>query len=540
MAHAAPFLHSVYLFLFPRLIGDRVPFPKSPMDCIPNHDYGWHRSVETNTQGSSHPKGSSGDVFRGVSSSTRPTIQFSAPSLGVTPNPNISHNVFQESTSISPSDIPEDTPGVPPAATGPATTGGMLREILKSMWGDEARGDDARAELPAGHQRQDFRPPLPHAGSVLQAGKITGQEAEMRSRKATAGADSVTNAGHCAALTSSTVALQVQALLKEAPPLRPQQRPNTLRGARDANDLDRIGRPEGSPSGTARLAKEATKKGTKTDAKQRNSGGAKEARWPSGGERRSGGKQQTDARHAAGSGNAPCLWGTFTGSADGKSDMHAPKTMPADAGRAQTGTVLHVTETEGAPELGNCGDPALVSHDVSGTNAPAASELLQLGAGPLAKSSRRPHGVPPLKGFGDDASGLRRGAATGHTEIKFSFGATSALLQMPVAVSTVSTALSSATASDFCNGRSQPTDAAGEPGTWRHEPQLLSTEDTPKDIAKPQEAQRLGRQEGGATLDATAPETAGPKQSTTVESICQPTGDRDGLRQDAPNACSVQ
>lgn len=539
MAHAAPFLHSVYLFLFPRLTNDRVPFSKSSMDCLPNHGYGWHQSVATNAQGSNNPRGSSGDVLRSAPSSTRPSIQFAAPPLEVTTNPNTSHNVFQEGASISPIDTPEDTPAVPPPSTGPGATGVMLREILKSTWGDEVRGEDARADLPQGHQRRDFRC-LPHAGSALQAGNITGQEAEIHPRNVTAGADSVTDSGNRTALTTNKVALQVQALLKETPPLRPQQRLNTLRGARDASDSDRIVRPDGSPSVAARLAKEVTKKGTKADAKQRSSGAAKEIRWPCGGERRSGGKQQTDARHAAGTGNVPGLWGTFNGTVDGTPDAHAPKTMPADAGRAQQGTALHVTAPEGTPGLDNCGDLALSSHSISGTNAPSASQMLQPGAGPLAKSSRRPHGAPPLKGYGDDASGLRRGAAIGHTEIKFSFGASSALLQMPVAVSTVSTALSSATASDFCNGQSQPTDVAGEAGAWRHEPQHLSTEGASKGIAKAQEIQRLGRQEGEISLDATAPERAGPKQSVTVDGLCKQTSDRDGLRRDAPNACYIQ
>lgn len=542
MAHAAPFLHSVYLFLFPKFTTDREAFTNSlrRIDCNPSQSYGWHLLAGPSTEGSTHLTASPQGVHSSLSASTRPGIPFSARTFGVPTYPNSPHNIFREGNSDCPNDNAGNTRPVPPPPSGPGATGMLSREAMKPAWGEATPG------IP-GRQRRYFR--YPQSGLVLHAGTITEQEAGgVRPRASTAGTTGTTDskaevAPHrAAALTERPMALQMQALIKEAASLRPQTRQSGLRGAREAGNTDRISRLAGSPSGITRPAKEVAKKGNKIDTKQRGSGSAKELRWPCGAERLGGPKQQSEPRHPPGMGKATGLWGPSTGPVDGQPDPCAMTPLPADAGRGQQGAVLHTAEAKGEPGVSSCGDAPVSPNGPSGRTL-ETSQTLQPCSGIPAKSARHLHGgiAAPLKAYEEEAPGLRKGLVGAHTEIKFSFGSSSTLLQMPVAVSTVSTALSSATASEFCHGQSQPTDGVGEIGAWRHEPPPSSVEGVMKEAAKPQEAKGPERQEGaGIPRDIKAPDTAIAEHTVTGEGISQSTRYRENLRRDTSNACTIQ
>lgn len=536
MAHAAPFLHSVYLFLFPKLTNDQATCTNSSgtLDFTHLQGYGWNPST-VNTEGS-HLASFPGGVSKSTSTSTRPNVAFSASIMGFpAPHPNSFHSTFRQNISGCPSDAPGVMRAVPPPPAGPEARGMVYRDVINPTWG----GDEAGVELAAGPKRGDFLSLLPPAGADPHAGSTSGQVAEAGSRAATAGAESLGDVAQRGRLTGNTMSFQVQALMQETAALRPQPRPSGLRGPREVGNADRMGRLDASPSATTRLGKEVTKN-SKADTKQRSSAMAKEILWACGADRIGGAKQQNEAVHPTGTGKAAGVWPPTGSVVDGAAGAHAPKPIPIDPARGHQAAALQITETKDDPGLESCGTPPISSNNVQGGNASTASQVLQPSPGIQAKSTRLLQGsAASIRAYGDEP-GPRRGLAMGHTEIKFSFGASSALLQMPVAVSTVSTALPSATASDFCHGQSQPTDVAGEAGAWRPEQAPLSTEAAIKDDGKPLEAKEPGRKEGGGTpLDNKSPETASAKQ-TKLDSVCQSTRERDDLRRDASNACLIQ
>lgn len=536
MAHATPFLHSVYLFLFPKLSTEWGKGVNAPVntDTTANQAHNWRPPAAASTEGLRQITGPCVDPpLKSQPAFDRVGVAFPSRTRGHCVPSQSSHSMFREEVRGSFSDFCGSNQGVPPPPPDVAARAGMLREATNKP----------TEPLAGAQQRQPLRCPFMHGGSVLQGGNLAGQGAEAYSKTVTAGAERMAEATQRTALANNKVALQVQSLMKEINYLRPQQRAPGLRRARDTGNSEHIDAPDESPHDGARLAKEVAKKGSKGDAKQRASGAAKELRWACGEDRLSGAEEQTESRLASALGNiATSLWGPCDATVSGALELHASEKVQATRLREQLGASVQMAEAKEEAKLGSCGDQQVVLRSAAGERSSAASDGLQPCAEAAAQSARRLAGnAGPLRAYADEALGARKGAAAGQAEVKLSLGAGSALLQVPVVVSSVSTAHSSATASDFCNAQSQPTDGAGEGGIWKHELQPSCTDGSLKEAVGPQgaEASGIGGEEG-SKLDDKATDAVAAKQAAAVDGLCQSAGGAVDLQRDASHACSIQ
>ncbi|OEH75571.1 hypothetical protein cyc_07302 [Cyclospora cayetanensis] len=175
---------------------------------------------------------------------------------------------------------------------------------------------------------------------------------------------------------------------------------------------------------------------------------------------------------------------------------------------------------------------------------PAPQEKLQQDQHAAPRPARPLHApLTPARGYREDAQASRRGVfAAGLAEVKFNLKPNAALLQMPVAVSTVSTAHSSATVSDFCHGPSQPIEGAVEEGSWRTEAAPGSAADTCLQKLEKQREGKDGKQHEATGLKLVDPTpTDVPKEAVSGQApLGQSAGGAENLRRDTSNACCIQ
>ncbi|XP_026193351.1 uncharacterized protein LOC34623902 [Cyclospora cayetanensis] len=461
LAHAAPFLHSVYLFLFPKLAdGTSGPQP----------------------QGAPSPPVRKGQLFWGSTENL--------------PRPLAIPSASKAASSKAPAALLPRESSLKPASA-------------------------AAGSLPP--------PALPPPAVDSALGQRLGSFA--------ANAKAVQMPAAAAALAAAAASLRVQALIREGVCLSGvQPKAGGLRAPRDgAGAADREGRPaEGSPRAATR-----SKKGTKAEAKQRTGGGLKEGRcsYPCAADRVGPStKAQSEGRLLLPRGKAAAaepVWACPTpgvGKAtEGASDPLSAKPMQGEAPPPQTEASSSSSGT-GSSE--------------AAAATPAPQEKLQQDQHAAPRPARPLHApLTPARGYREDAQASRRGVfAAGLAEVKFNLKPNAALLQMPVAVSTVSTAHSSATVSDFCHGPSQPIEGAVEEGSWRTEAAPGSAADTCLQKLEKQREGKDGKQHEATGLKLVDPTpTDVPKEAVSGQApLGQSAGGAENLRRDTSNACCIQ
>ncbi|KAL8444293.1 hypothetical protein Emag_005554 [Eimeria magna] len=527
MAHAAPFLHSVYLFLFPKLAQDGPARPTG---------FGINNAGGSMSQ---PPEGSCSGPLPPTYASRAfavPSRQAAFPiyprgSAGGEPLQQPQQlqqqqgqvaNVFSEESNPFAAEAlrPDVQTAVPPPPISQAAAG--------------MRFGDSRADLPACTQRNDFRQqPFPHAGLGLlhvaggpvqeglrKAAGVGAPPSEMLQRPVI-----LPSAPSGQRLQQQQQQQQQQQRGKDTAAARQQQRPGGVRSSRESLPAERAAeRQEESPLPASRPAEEGgVKRSSKAEPqKPRNVGSKEGLRWAS------ATRQQTAGRGAPpGMGKAaPAgLW-TAPAAESASSAAGAAEGLQAVA----LSSVAAAEETIAGGLVRACSDASSASA-ASQCNLPGAEKQpRRLVGNPLAARVCLDEAAPPAT----------RKCST-HTEVKLS------LLQMPVAVSTVSTALSSATASDFCIAQSQPTEAAGEAGGWRQDQQQpLTSGPPPQEASRPAQPHSTALHAEGTMASAALRETleaASGKQSAAAAAdagSAQAGSDRENLRRDAANPCSIQ
>ncbi|KAL8437738.1 hypothetical protein Efla_006630 [Eimeria flavescens] len=535
MAHAAPFLHSVYLFLFPKLASDSPAAPSFSLSGTggPLNPQGpWPSPFTQNGEGLARA-----GVALGVG---KPLPQVYGrpfgPAAAQHQQQPQQHNPFRTNFTGGPPEGPLSSRAVPPppgcsvGEPGPAWSSELWLE-------QQSSGAPFRAAAPLGLHAVG-----PSGG---------GQAGEMGARAAAAGTDPSTGLLHRPPLLSTSSALSSQgppARSKEAAAVRTQnQRASTQRGPQD---LGGDSRAEGSNAGS-RLAEEWGKKAGRQEGAKQRGPGSKELRWP-GGNR----QQNEGGRHPPGMGGRPPSSGLWSAAAAAPLGPPPRELLAAKANQPEAvrgpphGAVSTVVEEKVAGGGGGplsltatneqLPTPASSSASISASGGPQVTlEAGEEAEGKAAGSLQAEGGGPlPGEGYVEEAAASRKIAA--HSEVKFTIGTSATLLQMPVAVSTVSTALSSATTTDFYHAQSQPTDGAGEGvGPWKQEQQRPVTS-----CPLPTQAAKEGRADPPQHPQTEAPAASvGNKRMTATaeDAATQPAaGDRDSVRRDTANPCSIQ
>ncbi|KAL8272747.1 hypothetical protein Esti_003297 [Eimeria stiedai] len=517
MAHAAPFLHSVYLFLFPKLAQEG---PARPTGFSANTAGGGFSQAPEGCMPGPLPPPYASRIFAAPPFRPASFPLYSRSSAGGEPLQQAQQqhqqgpltNVFSEeptgfAAEASRADVQA---AVPPPPVSQAASG--------------MRFGDSRAELPPSMQRNDFRQAFPHAGLGLLHAR--GGLVQEGLRKAATGGGPPQEVMQRSAILPSAPSgqrlQQQQQRCKDNAAVRQQQRPGGVAPGALTTERD-AERQEGSPLPTARQAEEGgVKRTSKVEIQKQRGVGSKEGlRWASTTRQQAAGRAPPGMAKAA-----PAeLWAapaveSATSSAAPAEGLQLGAPSSADAEEVTRGL------------LGACSDASSASAASQG-NLPAAEGL------PHKPPRRLVGNAPPARACPEENPPAPRKCLT-HTEVKLS------LLQMPVAVSTVSTALSSATASDFCIGQSQPTDGAGEAGGWRQDQQQpLTSGPLPKEGSRPAQTHRAALH-AEETQAAAAPgrtlEAAGGKQSAAAADAgsSQAGSNRENLRRDAANPCSIQ